>query len=170
MIIVLAWQVLLPASVVDRIAKSKNESGQLESSANTRLLLWEQAGHIILENLIIGVGWEGFGLSVSRSNNTIHGLTDTHNYYLKTLCDRGVIGLLLLLAVFGKAFMSGFRLYKLGESQFQKGLGFCFMGTVVACIVTNMFGDRFSYFVLGSYFWLMWGLVDKGVLFALRNS
>lgn len=164
MIMVVAWQLLLPASVVDRIAGSKTESGQLESSANTRILLWEQAGNIITENFIIGVGWEGFGLTVARSGREIHGLTDTHNYYVKTMCDRGVIGLVLLIVLFGKAFMSGLRLYRSGESQFQKGLGFAFMGTTLACMTTNIFGDRFTYFVLGSYFWLLWGLVDRGIL------
>ncbi len=169
-LIVFAWQIILPASVVDRIAGSTTSSGQLESSANTRLLLWSQAGKIISNNPIIGVGWEGFGLTVSRLDNEIHGLTDTHNYYFKTLCDRGAIGLLLLLAIFIKALMSSIRLYRSGKSQFQKGLGFCFMGTVVACIVTNIFGDRFTYFVLGSYFWLLWGLVDRGILLTQQNS
>jgi hypothetical protein len=27
-----------------------------------------------------------------------------------------------------------------------------------------MFGDRWSYFVLGDYFWITWGIVDRGIL------
>lgn len=162
--VVIAWQSILPPSVVDRIAGSRTETGELESSANTRFELWEQAGAIIAENFLFGVGWEGFGLSVKRSNSSIHGLTDTHNYYVKTLCDRGIIGLVLLLLVFGKAFFCGFRLFRSATSEFQKGLGFCFMGTVLACMATNLFGDRFTYYVLGSYFWILWGLVEKGLV------
>lgn len=36
----------------------------------------------------------------------------------------------------------------------------------MAFIITNMFGDRWSYFVLGDYFWITWGLVDRGILIA----
>jgi O-antigen ligase len=165
----LFWQTVLPVSVVDRITSTETASGQLESSANTRLLLWSQAETIFKESPIIGLGWESFGLSVSKMER-IHNLTDTHNYYMKTLCDRGILGLLVLLLIFAKAFRSGLKLYRTGNSQFQKGLGFCFMGTVLACMVTNLFGDRFTYFILGSYFWIFWGIVDRGVLLSQAKT
>ena len=162
------WKVVLPPSVVDRISMTETPQGQLESSAESRLKIWAQAESIISENLIFGAGWESYGLIIPRDER-IHNLTDTHNYYVKSLCDRGIIGLFLLLGIFYKAFISGFKLYRIGNNQFQKGLGFGFMGTVLACMVTNMFGDRFTYFVMGSYFWLLWGLVDS-VKLTIGNS
>jgi hypothetical protein len=33
-----------------------------------------------------------------------------------------------------------------------------------------MFGDRWSYFVLGDYFWIIWGLVDRGILIAETSN
>jgi O-antigen ligase len=115
---------------------------------------------------LFGTGWGGFSLSTPESEKLTVGktqLTDPHNYYVETLCDFGAVGLVLLLFLFMKAFASGYRLYRTGRSQFQKGLGFAFMGTVLACMITNFFGDRFSYFILGSYFWILWGLVEKGL-------
>lgn len=161
-LVVLCWSFILPVSVVDRISGTETADGKLESSANTRLLLWDQASGIIESYPLFGVGWEGFGLIIPKDQE-IHNLTDTHNYYIKTLCDRGIIGLLILLIILVKAFLSGLRLYRCGKNEFQKGLGFCFMGTMIACMVTNVFGDRFTYFIMGSYLWIMWGLVDSGI-------
>ncbi len=157
------WQAVLPPSVVDRISGSVTATGELEGSASSRLHVWDQAGRIISNHPLIGVGWEGFGLSIPIDER-IHGLTDTHNYYVKTLCDRGIIGLALLMLIFGKALHSGFILFIRGKSTFHQGLGLSFIGTVLACMVTNFFGDRFTYFVLGSYFWMLWGLVDRSLL------
>jgi hypothetical protein len=64
------------------------------------------------------------------------------------------------------ALRSGQKLFRTAITPFQKGLGFGFLGCVVAFIITNMFGDRWSYFVLGDYFWIIWGLVDRGILIA----
>ncbi len=166
LVVVLGWQVLLPSSVVDRISGTETENGKLESSANTRLKLWHQAGQVIAVSPLFGSGWNSFGYSIPDSEKLTVGvikLTDPHNYYVKILCDFGAVGLLLLIILFLKAFHSGYLLYRIGNSQFQKGLGFAFMGTVIACMVTNMFGNRFSFFVMGSYFWILWGLVEKGL-------
>jgi hypothetical protein len=70
----------------------------------------------------------------------------------------------LLALVFFMALRSGQRLFRRGVTPFQKGLGFGFLGCAVAFIITNMFGDRWSYFALGDYFWIVWGLVDSEIL------
>ncbi|HUL38172.1 MAG TPA: hypothetical protein VLW47_10835, partial [Thermodesulfobacteriota bacterium] len=91
---------------------------------------------------------------------------DTHNYYLKMLSEQGIVGLGLFLIVLVVAFRSGWRLWKAGKEGFEKGLGLGFMGCVLACASTNLFGDRWSYFEMGGYFWVLWGLVDRGILMA----
>ena len=78
--------------------------------------------------------------------------------------NKGSSGLSLLLVIFFMALKSGQRLFKIAQTPFQKGLGFGFLGCIVAFIITNMFGDRWSYFVLGDYFWIVWGLVDREIL------
>jgi hypothetical protein len=159
-VLAIAWKTVLPTSVVDRISMTKDESGELESSASSRLSLWEQAIGIFKENPMFGVGYGGFGLTVQNEQ----ALTDTHNYYLKLLSEQGVIGLSLLLVLFLMALKSGWVLFRKGETDFARGLGLGFAGCVIACMITNMFGDRFSYFALGSYFFVFWALVDRGIL------
>jgi O-antigen ligase len=162
LVLFLSWQTLLPTSVVDRIEMTKTESGELENSAAVRLDLWSHAMDLFRKNPIFGVGFGGFQFTVPEGSR----VTDTHSLYLKTLSEQGIIGLILLLLIFLMALKSGSRLYKTARTPFQKGLGFGFLGCVVAFMVTNMFGDRWSYFMLGDYFWITWGLVDRSILIA----
>jgi multisubunit Na+/H+ antiporter MnhB subunit len=76
----------------------------------------------------------------------------------------------LLVAVLLFALSSGWRLYRRGESDFHRGLGLGFVGCVFAVAVSNVFGDRWSYFTLGGYFWVAWGLVDRGLKLSQEQS
>ena len=158
-LILVMYQTLLPASVVDRINMTETQTGQLEGSAEHRLDLWEFAWQLFQEHPVFGIGFDGFRYSVPQGE-----LTDTHNLYMKALAESGVIGFIFLLVILLKAMASGWRLFRTGRTPFQQGLGFGFMGTVVACIIANLFGDRWSYFEMHGYFWIYWGLVDRGVL------
>lgn len=160
LILFISWQTLLPSSVVDRIKMTSGGPRGPESSVAVRLDLWNRAVELFEKNPIFGVGFGGFELSVPDKAE----IKNTHNLYLKILSEQGVIGLSLLALTFFMALKSGQRLFNRGGTPFQKGLGFGFLGCTVAFIITNMFGDRWSYFVLGDYFWIVWGLVDREIL------
>ncbi len=159
-VLVVAWQTLLPSSVVDRIKMTKGEGGQIEESAAIRLDLWDHSLKLFEEHPLLGIGFGGFEFTMPEGVRW----KDTHNYYLKMLSEQGIVGFGLLLTVLFAGFRSGWKLLKAGKNGFEKGLGFGFMGCVVACATTNLFGDRWSYFELGSYFWVFWGLVDRTML------
>lgn len=160
-IIILLWQVILPSSVVERIQMTKTPEGSLEASAAARLDLWSASIDMFKQNPKFGSGFNGF--SIAHANEH---WSDTHNFYLKTLCEQGIIGCVLLLLVLVGALRSGWKLFRRGGTAFQRGLGLGFIGCVIAHIITNIFGDRFSYFEMGAYFWVFWGLVDRGILMA----
>jgi O-antigen ligase len=166
--IFLAWQTVLPASVVDRIQMTETPSGQLEHSAGGRLLLWEHALNLFHAHPVFGIGFGGFSMSAGgiqlRTGEELPENQDVHSFYMRTLSESGVIGITLLLYLLFKSFLSGWRLYSVGETPFYKGLGFGFMGCVMAVAITNLFGDRWSYFALGGYFWIFWALVDRAVI------
>jgi O-antigen ligase len=159
-VLVLAWQTLLPSSVVDRIKMTKGEGGEVEESAAIRLDLWDLSLKLFKEHPLIGLGFGGFEFTLPMGGRW----KDTHNYYLRMLSEQGIIGFGLLLITLFLAFRSGWKLLRRGKNGFEKGLGLGFMGCVVACATTNLFGDRWSYFEIGSYFWVFWGLVDRAVL------
>jgi O-antigen ligase len=163
--LLLAWQTLLPATVVERISMTETAGGQLESSAAERVELWDHAINLFRQHPIFGVGFGAFGYTRPAGS-----LTDTHNFYLRMLSEQGVIGVGLFLVVLAAAFRSGWRLYDAAHTPFSRGLGLGFMACVVAVMVTNVFGDRWSYFVLGSYFFIFWGLVDRGTFLARQQT
>jgi O-antigen ligase len=152
------WQTVLPETVVERITMTESPAGELESSAAERVALWEHAVGLFKQNPIFGIGFGAFGLTVPQGS-----LTDTHNFYLRMLCEQGLIGIALFLIVLMAGFRSGWRLYRVGQSEFHKGIGLGFAASVIAVAVTNVFGDRWSYFALGSYFFIAWGLVDRAI-------
>lgn len=162
----LGWQTLLPESVVDRINMTTTEEGELESSASKRLDLWDKALNIYDQNPVIGVGYDGFRITLTREGSE---LTDVHNYFLKLMCEQGLIGLFFFLLIISRAFLSGRKLYRIARTQFHQGLGFGFMGAILSLVVANFFGDRFSYFPLGGYFWIFWGIVDRAILINQRE-
>jgi O-antigen ligase len=159
-LIYVSWHWLLPPSVVDRITMTQEFGGGLEQSAAIRLDLWDHALRMFESNPVLGIGWGGFGYSIKEESH----YRDTHNFFIKTLCELGVVGFGLLLVLLLAALMSGLQLMREGKNGFHRGLGLGFMGSTIALIVNNFFGDRFSATVIGGYYWLVWGLVDRSIL------
>jgi len=157
--VVLLWESVLPVTVVERIKMTETASGEIESSAAARFRLWEEARSMFNQYPVFGSGFNGFTLAHKGEH-----WSDTHNFYVKTLCEQGIIGSILLALVLLAAFRSGWKLFKNGKSNFQKGIGFGFLGCLISQVVVNMFGDRWSYYEMGSYFWVIWGLVDRGLI------
>ncbi|HSI56836.1 MAG TPA: O-antigen ligase family protein [Ideonella sp.] len=155
-IFMFTWTTVLPDSVVDRINTTESEDGDLEESAAMRLVVWDLAERLFKEHPGFGVGFDGFWYASDGLS-----LRNTHNYYLQTAAEQGLIGLLLLAALFFKGAKSGWRLYREGDSDFFKAMGLGSVVCVTAVMVTNVFGDRFSQLELGSYFFMLLGMVDR---------
>lgn len=167
-IVFIFWQTLLPKAVVNRINMTVTGEGKIEHSADSRTHLWKLAFDIFSDNPLWGVGYGGYSLMTGgqtlQSGETLAEQQDAHSIYMRILCEQGLIGMILLLLVFFMSFRSAFQLYRIGQSPLLSGLGFGFMGCVLAYMITNLFGDRWSYFTTGGYFWILWGLVDRCIL------
>lgn len=157
----ISWKAILPISVVERIQNTVVEDGarsdvvevggmQLETAKRTEI--WDKALGYFFENPITGKGY-----------NTYQYLTgwDTHNVYIKFMAEEGVIGLSFYLWFYVLAFRSGWKLYKSADEEIIKALGFGFTCAVVASIVANFFGDRWTYLQIGGIYWVLWALVDQ---------
>jgi putative inorganic carbon (hco3(-)) transporter len=155
------WKSIVPLSVVERIEETIVEDGarsdvvevggmQLETALRTEI--WGEAMSYFYENPITGKGY-----------NTYAYLTgwDTHNVYIKFMAEEGIIGLCIYLWLYAIAFRSGWKLYVNAHEEQIKALGFGFVCAVVASIVSNFFGDRWTYFQLGGIYWVLWALVDQ---------
>ena len=150
------WDSVLPDTVIERITMTSNSDGQLEESAALRVVLWEQAKQVFRDNPVFGIGFFGFEY-LMRGNE----LKNTHNYFVQVAAEEGVIGLFAIMLLFLRGYWVGWNLYRRGTSAFQSGLGLGFVGCITAVIVTNIFGDRFTQFSLGAYFFIVFGMVER---------
>ena len=160
-IFLVIWKSLVPLSVVERVEGTIVQEGertdvvsvggmQLETAG--RGWLWAKALDYFSQNPITGTGYDSYGRLTGW---------DTHNVYLKTMAEQGIIGLFIYLVLYAFAMRSGWRLYRQGDEELVKALGFGFLCAVVGSMVVNFFGDRWTYLQLGGLYWIFWGLVDQ---------
>ncbi|MEO1245960.1 MAG: O-antigen ligase family protein [Pseudomonadota bacterium] len=156
--LMIGWQTLLPEDVVDRVSMTETTDGELESSAGDRVVLWGLAWDMFLDNPVFGRGLDAFEHSGVGGR-----YTNVHSLYLETLAELGVIGFIFLLIILLRSMLAGWALFRRGESDFQRGLGLGFLGCVIATIITNLFGDRWSYFAMSINYWILWGIVERAL-------
>jgi len=148
-----SWQTILPGSVVQRIENTKNEeTGELDLSNEKRIQVWNQSMDLFSGNPVTGIGFNTFPYLGFV-------LGDSHNLYVKILLEQGVIGLAIFFAIIGFAFMNGWKLFTKSKDDFFKGLGLGFCMCIISLLISNFFGDRWTYQPLGAYFWAFLGMV-----------
>jgi putative inorganic carbon (HCO3(-)) transporter len=149
------WQVIVPTAVRERVQMTQNSNGQLEDSANERVQLWEAAEISILSNPILGTGFATY-----QEKSHFGSLRDTHNWYVKVLVETGIVGMIIVLVMLQQMMAVSYRLFKKAEDPLYQGLGLGLVLAIVACIVANCFGDRWTYLEITG---LLWALVGTGL-------
>ncbi|MCK5013100.1 MAG: O-antigen ligase family protein [Candidatus Omnitrophica bacterium] len=156
-LVVFFWQVALPDKVQDRITETANEYGELDRSSEARLVLWQHALDLFSESPVIGVGYRTFRYSSFKH-------MDTHNTYLRTLAEQGLVGIFIFLFLLFIFFVQGVKLFSGGEDGESRGLGLGFMMCVIVLMVNNFFGDRWSYIEVSSNLWVFAALVSRLII------
>lgn len=155
LVLALFWTTLLPKDVINRVTFSENE-GELDDSAATRLVLWQQSIAYFQESPIIGIGFNVFGKIGLRK--------DAHNVFMRTLAEQGMVGFLFLITIMLLAMSRSWRLYRRARDPFLKGLGLGFCACVISNMISNFFGDRWTPLQLAAYYWVFLGMVERGNL------
>lgn len=163
-VLVVFWQQLLPNSVVQRLEMTEqpdtyNTTTQLDAASTHRLEIWEHALDVFGQNPVAGSGLYTF----QYFDGTQLWLS-THNQYLAFMSETGIMGLSLFLLLFFLAFRSGWRLYKISDDKVLQGLGLGFCACVIAAMVSNIFGDRWTFLSLQALYWVLWALVEKSLV------
>ena len=154
-----SWQLVVPTPVYERVVMTYGKDKQLEISAAERISLWEDASQLIASSPIIGTGYNTYS-HMGRLQN----LRDTHNLYLKILVETGIVGLLLVLAIFAKVIRSAFFLYKAANEPFFNALGLGVVLCMAGVITVNIFGDRWTFIEIDGFLWVLFGLVMRARL------
>jgi O-antigen ligase len=131
---------------------TQDSNGQLEASAQERIDLWANAERSILHSPIVGNGFATFQLGEHVDN-----LHDTHNWYVKVLVETGLVGMVIAVLLIQQLLALGYRLFKRASDPLYQGLGLGLLLATCACIVSNFFGDRWTYVEITGLLWVLAG-------------
>jgi O-antigen ligase len=139
------------------------QSGSLDHSAAVRLTLWDSAMAVFRTSPLMGTGFNTYAYMhlTKRSDGGVGFYEDTHNIFLKTLVETGVLGLLIFLWVQAKTFGVGYMLFRSAADPFFASLGLGLAVWVVCALTANFFGDRWTYLQVNGYMWVLCGLVAQ---------
>ncbi|WP_165782487.1 O-antigen ligase family protein [Solilutibacter silvestris] len=156
LVVAIALPAILPESVIERYQSTSVEEGKQDESTRMRMVYWGIAWDSFVAHPVTGTGFNTF----ARRVNPYH--MDTHNLYLRTLAEGGVIGALVLLSLLlALFFLCIKRLRKALPRSWQYGIALGMLGAWSALVVGNVFGDRFTYYPMIGCFWVYVGLLLK---------
>ena len=140
---------ILPASVIDRWNMTEDQqTGQLESSAQNRVDVWQQGLQVVTRYPLFGVGYDRF-----RSVVEMH--IEPHNAYLKIAAEQGIPGLLVFLSLLGIALCNA----RGASDPFEREISIAYSACWVAFVFVNFFGNRTFREGLICYFWVFTGII-----------
>ena len=164
-VFLLVWQSVVPTAVRERVNMTENSNGQLEASAQERVDLWENAERSILSSPIVGTGFATFQLG-----EHVDSLKDTHNWYVKVLVETGLIGLIMAAFLLQQLIALSYRLFKRASDPLYQGLGLGLLLATCSCMVSNCFGDRWTYLEITGLLWILAGAAIRANNLALEES
>ena len=161
-VFLLTWQLIVPVAVRERVIMTKNENGQLESSAEERVELWKEAWDTFVHSPVVGKGFATYGYS----HHVVANLEDTHNVFVKVMVETGVLGLILFFILLEQIFALGYRLFRCADDPLYKGLGLGLVLLMCACVVANCFGDRWTYLEISGPLFVLVGAAARAAQLA----
>ena len=156
-VFLITWQTVVPTAVLQRV-KMTDDNGQLDASAQERVDLWENAERAIIQSPIVGQGFATFQLGEHVDN-----LKDTHNWYVKVLVESGIIGFVMIVFMIQQMIATAYRLYRRADDPLFKGLGLGLLLATCACLVANVFGDRWTYLEIMGLLWVQFAVAIRAL-------
>ena len=159
LLLMLALPAVLPPSVLERFSSIEVAEGARDESTENRFQFWQIARENFAQRPLLGSGYHSFHHAEVNPRQT-----DTHNFFLRELTEKGLLGAFVLLGMFyaiGRLLLRGLRRAAPDSLEYGLALGMC--AAFVALLCGNFFGDRFTHYPMIAHFWLYLGLV-------LRNS
>ena len=148
---------LLPYSVVERFDSTTVEENERDQSTEMRFVYWHVAWRNFLEHPVVGSGYHTFH---HREINPYG--KDTHNLYMRTLTEGGVLGAFALLGLLLALLRTARReLAAAASGSLRYALALGVVGAWMALVCGNLFGDRFTYYPMIGYFWAYVALMLK---------
>ena len=155
----LTWRLIVPISVQQRIDMSEHD-GEIDRSIEQRYIMWDYAINKIKEFPVFGTGYNTtpyMNIYVDVKRKSIH------NGYLEVTMEQGFVGIVIFLVFFGLSMFYGWRLYRIADDKFLKGLGLGYVGCVLAVLAGNLAGSYWFYINVSGFYWVNLALVMRGI-------
>jgi putative inorganic carbon (hco3(-)) transporter len=161
-VFMLTWAAIVPTAVRQRVTMTQSTNGQLEASAQERVILWTNAEEAFLRSPLLGNGYATFQYAEHVDN-----LSDTHNWFVKVCVETGILGLILVLFLLQQMLATSYRLLKRATDPLYRGLGLGLFVAICACMVANCFGDRWTYLEITGLLWVLVAAAIRATQFTL---
>ncbi len=156
-VFLVTWQTVVPTAVRERV-KMTDDTGHLDASSQERIDLWENAKKVIIRSPIVGQGFATFQLGEHVDN-----LEDTHNYYVKVMVETGLLGLAMFFYLLQQMLATSHSLYKRAKDPLYRGLGLGLLLATCACLISNIFGDRWTYLEIMGLLWVQFAAAIRAL-------
>ncbi len=148
---------VLPSSVVERFDSTSVEETDRDESTEMRFVYWGIAWDNFKAHPLTGTGFHSF-----QHPEINPYVKDTHNLYIRTLSEGGLIGAVLLLGILLSILFAARReLARAGSGTLHYALALGVVGAWMGLVCGNLFGDRFTHYPMIGYFWAFTALMLK---------
>lgn len=148
---------IVAPSIVQRMLYMLSPTYVESSSRGGRIARWSIAIQVFFENIMFGVGFGRFGGAVAKRNFDDAFYVD--NFYLKSACEMGLIGALMLIISFGAAIIFSIRVLKNINNNYLKNIGMGIVIGLITVLIHNSVENIFEVPMMSTYFWLFTGLI-----------
>lgn len=157
--LLLAAPLLMPPAAMERFDSISIEAGERDESTDSRFVFWNEAIVNFREHPIIGTG-----LHTAHHPEFSSREMDVHNFFLRELMEKGLVGALILLGLIWSVSRLLWRGLSISEpGSWYGGLMLGLAGAWIALLIGNTFGDRFTHYPMIAHFWLYLGLALRGL-------
>lgn len=166
LVVALLASPFIPVSVQERFSSITSSEEKRDESAQSRFVFWEIAFEQYKSSPILGFGYKSWrSIEINPTN------MDTHNYFVKTLVEKGAIGIIILLALLYSIYRQAKKLHKNAKhDEWASAIALAVLATTLALIFGNMFGDRFSHKSVVAIYWVMIGVMLKAALLTTESQ
>ena len=165
LLLLLAVPELVPESLRARMGQTSNESAgnteKLDTSSQTRLILWDAAFTMTMQKPITGVGFKTFPKFKAEYTETQVHEFDNHNMYLYLSSQMGIPAVILFVMLLWRLGVLGMRVYRSSDDMFTRVAGMTATAMASAAFLVNMFGSRMVDICVSVNFWITLAIVSR---------
>lgn len=147
--------IIMQIDVLERITltiQALKPAIELDPSSQIRLVLWEKAFKIFIENPIFGIGYWG-----ARDQSML--ATEPHSQFVAYLLETGIVGFVVFLWLVKRIFRIGLWIKNNAPDSFIEGLGLGYTAGFVGILTTCLFSETLEAFRMLGPLWFMTGLI-----------